>query len=284
MFAPTKVWRRWHVKISKGQRRYATTSALSASALSPLVLARGHRIEGIKEVPLVVADVEVDTLTKTKEALALLKSLGALADVERVKDSHRIRAGKGKARNRRYVQRRGPLVIHNKERGNQNLVAAFRGIPGVDLCNVHHLNLLQLAPGGHVGRFIIWTEGAFKELDRIFGTRTVASTVKHGFKVPLGIMTNSDITRIINSEEIQSALRGKRQNRRLPAKRNPLNNKEVMVKLNPFELTRARRAAVAHKARSDKKKKVIQHNREFVKQLLAPSVAPVRSEDEKFPF
>ena len=26
------------------------------------------------------------------------------------------------------------------------------------------LNLLKLAPGGHVGRFCIWTESAFKKL------------------------------------------------------------------------------------------------------------------------
>ena len=29
--------------------------------------------------------------------------------------------------------------------------------------------LLQLAPGGHVGRFIIWTKSAFSQLDTIFG-------------------------------------------------------------------------------------------------------------------
>ena len=29
---------------------------------------------------------------------------------------------------------------------------------------VDSLNLLKLAPGGHVGRFIIWTEAAFKKL------------------------------------------------------------------------------------------------------------------------
>ena len=28
---------------------------------------------------------------------------------------------------------------------------------------------VQLAPGGHLGRFIIWTKGAFSRLDEIFG-------------------------------------------------------------------------------------------------------------------
>jgi hypothetical protein len=31
---------------------------------------------------------------------------------------------------------------------------------------VDALNLLKLAPGGHVGRFCIWTESAFKKLGR----------------------------------------------------------------------------------------------------------------------
>ena len=53
MFAPTKVWRKWHKKISVGQRRYAVTSALTASAVPALVMARGHRIENVPEFPLV---------------------------------------------------------------------------------------------------------------------------------------------------------------------------------------------------------------------------------------
>merc|ERR1719261_2468615 len=56
MFAPTKVWRRWHRRINKNQRRYALASALAASALPSLVMARGHQIDEVAEVPLVVSD------------------------------------------------------------------------------------------------------------------------------------------------------------------------------------------------------------------------------------
>jgi large subunit ribosomal protein L4e len=48
MFAPTKVWRRWHRKININQKRYAVVSALAASALPSLVLAHGHRIEQVR--------------------------------------------------------------------------------------------------------------------------------------------------------------------------------------------------------------------------------------------
>ncbi len=57
-------------------RRYAVASALAASAVPSLVLARGHRIEQVAEIPLVVDD-GAQTLTKTRKALDLLQRLGA---------------------------------------------------------------------------------------------------------------------------------------------------------------------------------------------------------------
>merc|ERR1719326_1056511 len=54
MFAPTKIWRRWHRKINLNQRRYATVSALAASALPSLVMARGHKVDNVVEIPLVL--------------------------------------------------------------------------------------------------------------------------------------------------------------------------------------------------------------------------------------
>jgi large subunit ribosomal protein L4e len=177
MFAPTKTWRRWHVKVNQNQRRFATVSALAASALPSLVLARGHRIEEIEEVPLVVGNA-IESIHKTKEAVALLKTLRAYRDVVKVSNSRKLRAGKGKMRNRRHRQRRGPLVVYNEDCG---IVKAFRNLPGVEVVNVRRLNLLQLAPGGHIGRFVIWTEGAFALLDEVFGTFDKAAVYKKDY-------------------------------------------------------------------------------------------------------
>ena len=93
MFAPTKTWRRWHRKINQKQRRYAMCSALAASALPALVMARGHRVDDIPEVPLVVSDA-VESLQKTSAAVKLLKAVNAYGDVEKCKESKKIRAGK----------------------------------------------------------------------------------------------------------------------------------------------------------------------------------------------
>ena len=38
--------------------------------------------------------------------------------------------------------------------------------------------LLQLAPGGHLGRFIIWTKSAFEQLDTIFGKQDPAFCIQ----------------------------------------------------------------------------------------------------------
>ncbi len=39
MFAPTKIWRKWHRKINTNQKRFAVASALAASAITSLVCA-----------------------------------------------------------------------------------------------------------------------------------------------------------------------------------------------------------------------------------------------------
>ncbi|EPQ14854.1 60S ribosomal protein L4 [Myotis brandtii] len=65
MFAPTKTWRSWHRRANTTQRRYAICSALAASAFPALVMSKGHRIEEVSELPLVVDD-KVEGYKKTK--------------------------------------------------------------------------------------------------------------------------------------------------------------------------------------------------------------------------
>jgi len=203
MFAPTKTWRRWHRPINQKQRRYAVCSALAATSIPALLTARGHHIDQVPEVPVVCTDA-IESLTKTKAAVALLKRLNAYDDVEKCQNSKQIRAGKGKMRNRRYVMRRGPLIVYNEDHG---IKQAFRNLPGVELISVDRLNLLKLSPGSHLGRFCIWSEGAFKKLDAIYGTSKKPSTEKSNFKLPRAKISNADLPRLINSDEVQTVLK-----------------------------------------------------------------------------
>ncbi|KAK3685081.1 ribosomal protein L4 domain-containing protein [Podospora appendiculata] len=239
MFAPTKIWRKWHIKINQGQKRFATASALAASAVTPLLMARGHQVATVPEVPLVVdsASFSGAAYAKTAAALALLQAVGAGADVEKAKQSKKLRAGKGKMRGRRHRQRRGPLVVYSPAVDGKELVKGFRNIPGVETSPVDALNLLQLAPGGHLGRFIVWTSAAIKELDSVYDS-------KQGFALPSNVVSQSDLTRLINSSEIQTVLNGPKGEARTKRghvqKKNPLKNKQIMLRQNPYASTFAK--------------------------------------------
>jgi large subunit ribosomal protein L4e len=55
------------------------------------------------------------------------------------------------------------------------------------------------------------------------------------------LMANSDLNRIINSDEIQSIVNApKTNNTRAPLKKNPLKNFGAMMKLNPYAQTATR--------------------------------------------
>jgi len=151
---------------------------------------------------------------------------------KRVYATRRMRAGKGKLRNCRHVQKLGPLVIYDQDQG---VTKAFRNIPGVDVIQVDNLNLLKLAPGGHVGRFCIWTESAFKKLDGLYGTWRKASTSKAGWNLPQPKMANTDLSALLKSEAIRAVLRApNRKVSRAVVRTNPLKNIRSMLQLNPY--------------------------------------------------
>lgn len=111
---------------------------------------------------------------------------------------------------------------------------------------IDKLNLLKLAPGGHVGRFVVWTESAFSRLNELFGTWKEGSTLKKGYNLPQPKMANTDLSRLLKSDEIRKVLKAPnrvvfRRVRRL----NPLVNKRALVKLNPYAEVVKRRAILA---------------------------------------
>jgi large subunit ribosomal protein L4e len=251
MFAPTKTWRKWHRKINITQKRYAVASALAASAVPALVMARGHVIDDVPEIPLVV-ETSVEATKKTSQAKDILVALGAGGDVEKAADSKQIRAGKGKMRNRRYTLRRGPLIIYAT---NDGVEQAFRNLPGVELCCVDRLNFLQLAPGGHMGRFCIWSQAAIDKLDTIYG--------ESGKRIPTATMLNADLARIVNSDEIQSILNpAKLPNKKYEPKANPLRSIAALEKLDPYAAEARRSASRREEAAKVSKAERIKAKRE----------------------
>jgi large subunit ribosomal protein L4e len=147
-------------KISKKEKRLALFSAIAATASKETVARRGHSIEDVLQIPLVVTS-ELETLQKTKEVEETLIRLGVLSELFRVKESRKVRAGRGKSRGRKMKQGVGPLIIVAE---NGGIKEAGRNIPGVDVVSVVDLNVEILAPGTHPGRLTIWTSNAIEKL------------------------------------------------------------------------------------------------------------------------
>jgi large subunit ribosomal protein L4e len=250
MFAPTKTWRKWARKINATQKQYAVASALAASAIPALVMARGHRVEEVPEIPLVL-DSTLEATKKTSAAKDILAAVGALADVEKAADSKQVRSGKGKMRNRRYTLRRGPLVVYKE---NDGVEQAFRNLPGVELCCVSRLNLLQLAPGGHMGRFCIWSQAAVDELDIIYGAE--------GKRIPAAPMNNADLARIINSDEVQSVVNpAQRADKTRLRKKNAIKSIKALAMLDPYAAAARAAETRAQENRAGKKQATIKAKR-----------------------
>jgi len=117
---------------------------------------------------------------------------------------------------------------------DEGITKSFRNIPGVQLCNVERMNLLTLAPGGTFGRFVVYTEGAMKKMNHIFGTYKGPGTQKKGYRLPRTLLENADIARLVNSDEVQAVVRPALEGpAKYNVKKNGLVNKGVLARLRP---------------------------------------------------
>lgn len=152
-------------QIPKKEAKLALLSAIAATAQKETVASRGHAIENVPQIPLIV-DNAIEALTKAKDVEEALTKLGVLPDITRVRDSRKIRAGKGKYRGRKMKQGVGPLIVVIDNKG---LASAASNIPGVQVTTLTNINTEMLAPGTHPGRLTLWTNGAIESLSNIYG-------------------------------------------------------------------------------------------------------------------
>jgi large subunit ribosomal protein L4e len=156
---PPKSDKKWELKINRKERIKALESAIAATRDREMVSKRGHKIKGIKHLPLVLED-DLQKLKKTKEVLGVLERLGLKEEIERCKE-RKVRSGKGKMRGRKYRTKRGPLIIIERDEG---ISRAGGNIPGVDVVERRKLDVHSLAPGTHPGRLAIFTKSVIKEM------------------------------------------------------------------------------------------------------------------------
>lgn len=156
---PPKSEKTWWKKINEKERLKAIRSAISATALKDIVMERGHLVPS--NYPFILDDA-FEALEKTKEVMKALEKLGLDNELARVEEK-KIRAGKGKSRGRKYVKKKGPLIVVSK---TSKLMKRAINIPGIDVIDVKNLNAELLAPGGRAGRLTLWTSSAIETLKK----------------------------------------------------------------------------------------------------------------------
>ncbi|MBN3037460.1 MAG: 50S ribosomal protein L4 [Candidatus Diapherotrites archaeon] len=159
---PPKVEKVLEKHMNKKEKKLALMSAIAATTQKELVKERGHELNGIKDVPIIVED-KFQSLKKTKEAVETLTKLGLGKDLNRA-SKKKVRAGKKRVA--KHEKKKSVLIIVGKDDG---AIKACRNIQGVDIATVERLNVGLLAPGAHAGRLTVWTESAVKQVGEKYG-------------------------------------------------------------------------------------------------------------------
>ncbi len=153
---PHKIEKILEERINGKEYRKAIESAIGGSANASLIKERHHVKHGT--MPIIVED-KIENISKAKELLAVLKSLGFSEDLEK---SHKpkLRQGLKRYAHNRHFRKSVLIVAKNSEKVGR----AGRNIAGVDVCSVNNLTVEMLAPGARP-RLAIWTEGAVKSVE-----------------------------------------------------------------------------------------------------------------------
>ena len=84
-------------------------SAISASMNRELVINRGHKVDSLLNIPLVIVD-DLESMTRTKDLRLTLISLGLSDELERISNV-RLRSGKSRLRGRSRKIKKGPIIV-----------------------------------------------------------------------------------------------------------------------------------------------------------------------------
>jgi len=153
--------RNWSLKINQKERAFARKSAIAATGCADCVKARVHQFDDNVSFPIVVADAVQDIKT-TAEVSDFLQKIGLGYDLDRAKFGRKIRAGRGKMRNRKYRTPVSVLIVVSER--EMPIFESASNLPGVQIEEVSSLSAAILAPGGDAGRLTVYTESAFAKI------------------------------------------------------------------------------------------------------------------------
>jgi large subunit ribosomal protein L4e len=150
-------------KLNKKEKRLALCSAIAATASKEIVASRGHNIDRVQNLPLVVSD-DICHVSKAKDLQNVINSLNLSDDVERVRKGRKKRTGKSRMRGRVNRAGKSVLIVVGKDEG---IGRAAGSILGIDTTTVKNLSVLHLAPGSHPARLVLWSKSAIEYLKSV---------------------------------------------------------------------------------------------------------------------
>jgi large subunit ribosomal protein L4e len=185
---PPEPWKKIYKKLNDKEKQLALCSAIAATARKDLVERRGHRVSKISSFPIIVSD-DVEDISKTKDLLKLLNSLGLKDELHRLDVSRKARSGIARRRGRQGRSAVSAIIItsnyrtgpekkqandndsrsrtNNKDNVYKNILKLSGSIRGIDIKQVKDLSVLDFAPGSKPIRLAIFSESAIKELNNI---------------------------------------------------------------------------------------------------------------------
>lgn len=158
---PPKPEKDYSKKVNRKEKLKAKYSALAALADPEVVRTRGHKFDDGVTTPVVIED-GFEQLATTSQVLDALDSIGVGADLDRAKDGRRMRAGRGKMRDRRFRTPRSILIVVSEKEAP--VMSGANNLPGVQIVFPEALNTGLLAPGGAPGRLTVFSEAALKKI------------------------------------------------------------------------------------------------------------------------
>jgi len=134
-------------KTNKNEMRLAINSALASTASPKHIAERYETIEKIEQAPFVIESIP----EKTGDLIKAIKNIFPKNTPIIRKKS--VRAGKGKARGRKYKSNAGVLILTAK--------GEMAKAKGIDIRKVNEVSIAELYP---LGRLTLFTKKAIEEL------------------------------------------------------------------------------------------------------------------------
>ena len=166
---PPESWKNIYKKVNYKEKQLALCSAIGATTRKDLIERRGHKLSNISSFPIIISD-DIESISKTKDLLNLLRALGLQQELDRVDFSRKARSGTARRRGRKGRSAVSAIIVigsSGDEDENKNIHKLSGSVGGIDIKQVKDLSVLDLAPGSKPMRLAIFSESAIKELNNM---------------------------------------------------------------------------------------------------------------------